>query len=333
MRQGGTRWFRAIAGWVVGLGFVLGSRPVLAGGTPAGTAIDNVADVTFTIGGSTSTLRTLPARIVVNELLDVSAVALTPTVAVQPGDTQRVVAIRLVNTGNGSEAYSLALDAALTGDQFDPLPRSPALYIDSDGSGTLTAADQAYVPGSNDPVLAPDAARVVFAVFDIPPGLPDTSRGRVQLTVRALTGTGAPGTVFAGRGDAGVDALVGLSGASAVVSAGFVVSGYDVALVKTATVLDPAGGTRPEPGARISYEIAATVTGTGAASSLLVSDPIPAATTYLPGSLTLDGAPLTDAADGDAGALRTSAPTRIEVALGTVAAGTTHRIRFTVTVD
>jgi hypothetical protein len=61
-----------------------------------------------------------------------------------------------------------------------------------------------------------------------------------------------------------------------------------------------------------------------------VSDPVPAGTTYKPGSLTLEGAPLTDAADADSGSFTGAA---VNVALGTVAAGATRTITFQVKID
>ena len=56
----------------------------------------------------------------------------------------------------------------------------------------------------------------------------------------------------------------------------------------------------------------------------------PADTTYVAGSLKLDGATLTDAADADAGRSGTSG---ISVDLGTVSGGSSRTVTFQVTID
>jgi uncharacterized repeat protein (TIGR01451 family) len=86
-----------------------------------------------------------------------------------------------------------------------------------------------------------------------------------------------------------------------------VVTGGDplVSATKTGTlfhqgVAQPAG-TPALPGDRIRYTITITNSGTGLARFLLVRDPIPGNTTYVPGSLSLDSDPLTDELDADLG--------------------------------
>jgi len=61
-----------------------------------------------------------------------------------------------------------------------------------------------------------------------------------------------------------------------------------------------------------------------------IGDTIPDGTTYQSGSLTLDGAALTDAADGDAGSASSSG---IAVGLGTQAPGTSRTVTFTVKIN
>ena len=62
-------------------------------------------------------------------------------------------------------------------------------------------------------MLAADAFINVFVVNDIPAGVVDGNIGRSRLTAEARTGTGAPGTTFAGAGVGGTDAVVGTTGA------------------------------------------------------------------------------------------------------------------------
>lgn len=299
-----------------------------AAGTRAGTVVSNVAEVTFSIGGVDGAARTPAAAFSVAEVLQVVSTAATPVVGVPAAPARAVVAFRVVNTGNGDEAIRLALDPEASGGDFVPSPATPTFFLDTDGSGSLTPPDVPYVPGANEPRLAPDASTVVFALFDVPAGVPDAARAPVGVIARAATGSGSVGAQFPGAGDGGVDAVAGLGGAQSASRAELIVSGYDVAVAKSAVVADGSGGTRPEPGARITYEIAVSVTGTGTARALVVRDPIPASTRYVPGSLTLDGAAVPDAIG-----FQPSAPARIELPLGDLAAGTTRRVRFAVLID
>jgi hypothetical protein len=48
----------------------------------------------------------------------------------------------------------------------------------------------------------------------IPAGASERQRGQVDLLAAGETGTGAPGTSFAGEGEGGGDAVVGATGAA-----------------------------------------------------------------------------------------------------------------------
>jgi len=62
----------------------------------------------------------------------------------------------------------------------------------------------------------------------------------------------------------------------------------------------------------------------------MITDAIPADTTYVAGSLTLDSSALTDASGDDAGE---ASATDIAVDLGTVPGGTSRAVTFDVTID
>jgi uncharacterized repeat protein (TIGR01451 family) len=228
----------------------------------------------------------------------------------------------VTNNGNGSEAFRLTANPTIGGDQFDPTVTS--VVIDN-GDGVFGPGDTVYVAGSNDPVLAPDASVTVFIVSTIPPSAADGNRGFADLTAAAVTGTGAPGTSFAGAGQGGGNAVVGATGADSTDRGAYIVQSSTISFVKSALVVDPFGGTRPVPGAVVTYTLVATVSGSGSLSNAAISDPIPANTTYQAGTITLQSAPLTDATDGDVGQLASGA---ISVSLGTVAAGQTRTITF-----
>ena len=96
---------------------------------------------------------------------------------------------------------------------------------------------------------------------------------------------------------------------------------------------DPFGGVEPVPGANLAYTVPVEATSAGTAGNTVFTDPIPAFTTYVPGTITLNGASLTDAADGDAGEYNAGSNS-VVVRLGdlTIASGL-QTIVFEVTID
>jgi uncharacterized repeat protein (TIGR01451 family) len=321
-----------------GLLAAAGVFPVVAqaAGTAAGVDIRNSASVSYvdpwgTAGAATSNEVILR----VNEVLDVTlAPNASGNQAVLTPASGSVLSFTLTNTGNGSERYVLTLDSAVTGDSFDPT--NVRLYLDSNDNDLYDpATDTLHVPGSNDPVLAASASLTLFVVADIPGGLSNGNTGLVRLAAESLTARTTPAadataTVFAGQGDSGTDALVGYTGADALGEGGFVVSLVAATYTKSATVLDPFGGTNPIPEAVVTYSLVFDVTGIGDLTGAVISDPIPAGTTYVAGSLTLDGATLSDGDDGDSGSFTGS---QVEVDLGDVTAPTTHTVTFKVTIN
>lgn len=305
-----------------------------AAGTPVGTVIENTAVLNFDLGGVPTTIVSNTTTLTVAERLDVAVALQSAQVPVAANDVDRALLFTVANTGNGSEGYSLAVDNALGGDDFDPIAAVPAIYFDTDASGDLTPGDQPYTPGSNDPVLAADATVDVLIVNDIPSGVVNGNLGRSQLTATALTGSGAPGTVIAGQGDGGVDAVVGSSGAAGSEAGEYFVAGVQVSVVKSQSVSDPSGGSDAVPGATISYTITFEVIGNGTANASVLRDPIPTFASYAADTLLLNGAPLTDAVDADAGELDTNGAATVVVRLGNVTlADGPQTVEFQVTVD
>lgn len=307
------------------------AAPAMAAGTPAGTRIDNVATATWELpSGGESSVDSNVVSLKVDELLDVTVASTDPgDVATQPGLTGQLLSYRITNAGNGPEKFGLSAIANSGGDQFDP--SVTAIYLDTNGNGAYDAGlDTQYVAGSNDPQLAPDESIAVFILSTIPLALQDGDRGRVDLAAVAKTGSGDPGDSFPGLGEGGGDAVVGATGADGQDDGWFRVSAASVSFVKSATVADQFGGASQVPGATITYTLTATVAGSGSLANLRVSDSVPAGTTYTPASITLDGAPLSDAADADSGSFNGTA---ISVGLGNVAAGSTRKVTFKVKID
>jgi uncharacterized repeat protein (TIGR01451 family) len=307
---------------------------VLGAGTLAGTLIENTATVTFDLNGSQVTLQSNTTTVTVQERIDVDVTVQSAQVLVAANDANRALLFRVTNTGNGNETFSLAIDSVLGGDDFDPVPAVPAIYFDTDGSGDFNPGDVAYVPGNNDPVLAADGSVDVFLVNDIPNLVANGDTGLSQLIATSTTGTGAPGTEFAGQGDSGVDAIIGTSTGEDQDTGEYLVSDVQVNVVKAQAVSDPFGGTQPIPGATITYTITVQVIGAGTATASVVSDPVPTWTTYVPASISLNAVSLTDPLDADAGEFDTSGTPTVVVRLGDLtAADGVQTVEFQVTID
>ncbi|MCW5647535.1 MAG: DUF11 domain-containing protein [Sphingopyxis sp.] len=300
-----------------------------AAGTRAGSTISNTASASFDTGGGTTTIDSNQVDLLVDELLDVTVASNNPAdVPTTPGATAQVLSFSVTNNGNGVESFALSTVANVGGDDYDPTVTQ--LYIDN-GDGVFDpATDTLYIPGTNDPELEPDESVTIFVVATTPGSVVDGNRGIVSLIAAAVTGTGAPGTAFPGRGEGGGDAVVGATGADGTDNGAFVVSAATVTLVKSAVVTNTLGTADPIPGATITYTIVATVAGSGSVSGLAIADNIPANTSYVAGSMTLGGTPLSDPADADAGDFN---GTRINVVLGTVAGGQTRTVTFRTTID
>ena len=302
------------------------SQPVYATGTAAGTTISNTATASYNDpGGNLVSVPSNTVNIKVDELLDVTVATADPgDVVVVPGGLNQVLSFTVTNTGNGSEAFRLTPNATIGGDQFDPTTTS--IVLDTNRNGVYDPGiDTVYTPGSNDPVLAPDTSIGIFILSTIPAGTTDLDRAIVELTAAAITGTGAPGTSFTGQGQGGGDAVVGSTGGDGNDRGRYIVQNATISFVKTATIVDPFGGTKSVPGSIITYTLTATITGSGTLNNAAIVDAVPANTAYQIGSITLQGTPLTDISDSDSGSFLSN---NVSVRLGSVTGGQTRTVTF-----
>ncbi len=303
-------------------------------GTAVGTIIENTAVVSFDLAGTPLTLQSNTTTIAVAERIDVTVTLQSPQTLVAPNDTGRALLLTVTNTGNGTETFTLLMDSVIGGDNFDPTPAVPDIYFDTDASGDFSAGDQAYAPGVNDPNLNADESISVFIVNDIPGTVLNGQTGRSELTATSATGTGAPGTVYANQGDGGVNAVIGVTGGEAADTGEYLVSDVLVNVVKAQLVSDSFGGNEPVPGATLTYTITVDVASSGTAAASVVRDTIPALTTYVPNSITLNGAAISDLTDGDAGEFDTTGTPTVVVRLGDLTqADPVQTIVFQVLID
>lgn len=318
----------------------LGSSSAHAIGTPAGTSIVNRAEVTAMVSGSPVTVVSLDDTVVVLEFLDVDVTLQSAgNVLVAPGEVDAVQSFLVTNTGNGIDTISLVGNSAgIAGDDFDPTFKK--LVLD-DGDGIYEAGiDPDYVPSVNDPILDannPTATSiVVFVLNDIPAGVTDAQLGLTELRATSSLGPAPPGTTTVGGGDGGIDAVIGTSGGTDSDLGTYEVRTVAVSIAKSSSVQDLVGGTNPEPGATITYQLVVTASGAGTASAVVISDLIPTNTTYVPNSMRLNGAIQTDADDSptDESNFGVTAANTVTVALGDLLGGSpAQTITFQVTID
>lgn len=305
------------------------SAPAFAAGVDAGTLIENTASATFEDGEGEKTVESNTVTLRVDELLDVTVTSLdSGPLPASPG--QAVLTFEVTNQGNGPEAFSLSANPAVAGNDFDTVVTSIA--VDTNGNGVYDDGVDTILTGpETTPELAADDTLSVFVIVEVPGGVADDDASDVELLAEAVTGTGAPGTTFAGAGADGGDAVVGATGADGQATGSLVVGITRVDLSKAVSLTDPFGGNSIVPGSTATYTLSAEVIGTGTLDNLVISDAIPTGTTYVAGSLALDGGALTDAAGDDAG--EASDASGISVDIGTVNGGDTYEVTFNVTID
>ena len=304
---------------------MLGLQALLTGpagaDTRAATAIANVATVTATVGGEQATIPSNPVVLVVAERLDVAlARSEDGPIDVPPGGV--AVPLLLTNRGNGREAFDIV---ALPSDAS---ARVRLIAFDRDGDGRFDTAIDQMLPGGRTAELEPGATLRLVVVVD--PAAGAVTATSLSAIAQATTGTGSLGTTFASRGDTGTDAVVGASEARAKVTipVGAAAAAAEPTLLKTQSVRAPDGSSTPVGGAIVTYRLEARFPAATAAAR--IDDPVPRGTRYVPGSLTLDTIPLSDAADGDAGQ---ADDTAIAVSLGDIAIAATRSIQFQVTIQ
>ena len=193
--------------------------------------------------------------------------------------------------------------------------------INADDNGNISPAGLFSNASTNMPVGTPnnipDSISTMETVFNDPAGLSveDVSTGLIQ--------------------DVASNGQHSDAGAYQVMS--------PVSIIKTVTVLDTLGGNDPHPGSTLRYQLDVSVTGNTAVDNLVISDVIPANTTYIDNSIQLNAAVQTDADDAPVDYSRAidvlSKPVvSIEVDLSqagavSVAPGVTNVIIFEVTID
>lgn len=344
-----------------------GTQTALAAGTLSGTTISNTASVDYEVGGVTqqqilsSPDGLTPTGVATDFLVD-NKVDLTVAtsdasyVQVAPGSTDQVLTFTVTNDGNTTQDFSLSAAAGTDPfggtDNFDAT--TAVVYVES---GTTPGYQPAEDVATYIDELAADATATVYVVSAIDATQVNGDIAAYTLTADAAD-AGTAGTLGAetlatvGADTAGVDVVLAdaAGDTDAVTSGDFSdTSAYQVvtatlAVAKTSTVVsDPINGTtnpKAIPEAVMEYDI--TVTNTGAqADNVVITDPIPANTTFVGGSVVATGATVAYSEDGGATYIASptdpTAVTHIRATFGSLADGTvtptTATVTFQVTID
>ncbi len=301
---------------LVALGSIGVSQQALAVGTAANTQIDNRATVNYTVGGVAQTpIESSPAgnstaganngantSFLVDNRVNLNVVEESggPT-NVSPGQANVVASFIVTNTGNAAQGYQLAFANNATGstigtpgftaaDAFDM--GNLRAFVDANNDGLFDAGDTATFINT----LAADANVRVFIVADTPIAALNAQAANVRLTAI----TTAPGTNAAtplgettGADTTAVDVVFGDGNANgntprdgrAFADDQYLVQAAALTVAKTSVVVsDPFNNTtnpKAIPGAVVEYAINVTNSAATAANGVVVTDPIPANTTFV----------------------------------------------------
>lgn len=284
-------------------------------GTVAGTTISNTAQASYTVNGNPQTASSNTATFVVDRKVNLTVINnAAANTSVNLGQAGAVLSFKVTNNTNGVQDFLLTANQLVTAgvlpgtDNFDA--GNVRIFVDANGNGT-------YDPGTDTATfideLAPDAQATVFIVGDIP-STSTANLAQVGLEVRVAIG-GAAGTqgaalvptplntvnqdsevdiVFADPDNDGLGFDTARNGEAWAYGA-YEITTRSVALTinKSATVIsDGINLLNPKavPGAVVQYCLTVqNATQLTAASNVILSDVIPAGTTYVPGTIQVGG--------------------------------------------
>jgi uncharacterized repeat protein (TIGR01451 family) len=280
------------------LAFVAMAASVFAAGTPAGTVISNFAIGNYKDANGNS-LPQVTSNTVTTTVAQVAGVDVTPGSGAQNGGPGQTVAypVTITNNGNGSDNLTITLDTSGL-----PVGWTGAVYYDANGDGVLQQSEIDAGAVTQTGTLAADATFKVIVSVTPSAGAVNGDAGAVTLTATAT-----------------FDTNVSDSGTFTTTTAAVVISP-----IKSVSHVSP------QSGDVVTYSIVGGNSGDDTAFNVVKRDTIPANTTYIANSVTLNGASQTDAADGDKTTVSGGVVTIVK---GDVAPGVTGTITFQVRVN
>lgn len=304
-------------------------QSAFAVGTASGTDITNTATVNYTVGSVAQTaVNSNTSTFKVDRKVDLTVNNGVAT-STAPGATNVGAIYTVVNTGNGTDSFTFTA-ANQAGDNFDV--SNLRIYRDDGTTPNVFDGGDTLIPAATPVSFTADQSINFFIVSDVPLTATNGQNAVVRLTATttstATVGADNPAVVDVVFADAG-------NNGTEFDDNQYNISSATLAVVKSASIIsDPVNGTgvnrKAIPGAVIEYTIVVTNSGAANATAVALSDNIPANTTYVAGSMTLNAGALTDAALDDAG---TFTGTAVNVNAGTVnSGGGTATVTFRVTI-
>lgn len=320
-------------------------------GTPSNTVVTNNVTVDHNISGVPQVQLSDSVQFRVDNKVDVSLAVTNNTVS--PSQLNQVITFVISNDGNTTQGFALSAANSSLADNFDM--NNVRLFIETGGVAGFDPTDIPYTSGSGTSIgdVLADSTITVYLVADVPPtgggsAPADGSTARYDLLVTTLNaGTNTITTsdaasawnnnsvqvVFA-EGSAGPHPSDSNNDGKLSAAGTFAVNAPALAFAKVATIVDPLGGNLPVTGATITYTLTINVSGSGTVDNVIVTDPVPANTTYVTGSLDLNSAALSDGADADAGDFNITNANSITVDLGNLTSASGNQvITFAVTIN
>jgi uncharacterized repeat protein (TIGR01451 family) len=342
-------------------------------GTTQGISVANTASVDYTVGGvNQPDVSSNAATFVVDRRINLTVAEVGGIATdVIPGSIDRITTFTVSNTTNGTQDFRLVAtnDAAGAGTAFGDTDNfegsSLRVFVDNGNGIYDPALDTAIFIDE----LGADQTLTVFVLVDIPGG--QVNGDTAGITLRAFAANsgvvatlGADATQTAGADTPlVVDTVFGDTAGAANTTGDLARDGshsdddeYDVVtaaltVIKSQTVIsDPFNGAanpKAIPGAVIEYCIDINNTGATQADAIVLTDAIPANTTYQAGTIRVavagagtactsgSGTAEDDdaAGGGDAGDFNVTTAGAVTVRGGNIAAAARYKALFRVTID
>jgi uncharacterized repeat protein (TIGR01451 family) len=198
--------------------------------------------------------------------------------------------IKAINTGNGTDSYEITTSGGLSW--------TWVLYLDDNNDGT---PDGAAITNTGN--ISSGDSTYILAVVTIPAGTADETVDETDVT-------------FTSDGDGGVSSTETLT------------TTVTAPILSLSKSVNPTGN--QPPGTTLTYSVVVTNSGTGQATQVVVTDNIPANTTYVDGSLIINSVSKTDATGDDEASCDDVTAT---FNLGTMASGASATVSFQVTIN
>ncbi len=348
---------------------LFGATPAFAAGTTQGTSVLNNVSVDYQVNGVSQTQQTASDTFVVDRKIIFTLAEKAPigTTSVSPGQTLQKTTFILSNTSNDTLDFVLTPSQIVGGtaahggtDAFNVT--NLLVCLDANADNNCDAAPTATLTIDN---LIADANTTILVLGDIPLSATNGQVAGVTLSAAALNSNGTAivaATDATVNGAATVETIFadtvksGNGGASAardgidVATDDYTVASALLSVFKTSQVISDgvsASNFKSVPGAVVEYCISvANAAGGATATNVTISDLVPTNTSYVLGSIRVNGTVtspgasqtcsagtvVTDTVDGDAGSFGTPANT-VAGTLANVAGGGSSALIFRVTLN